>query len=186
MTPKLRVMVKSMEKTTRMLLIHVNKRYASFSPSFPRPEVLTVCSDPQNPLAGRIQQYVERMMRSKTEIFDEASRKRGPPEPTDGLDAAKRQKLGAQVIPPQNLLHVPPLTPGSHTIAELFTITTDQALTAFDVAQLSEDLVVKIGITILQRINADTLNQAIEVCALFQVSASQANLNRVSGNDINL
>lgn len=26
MTPKLRVMVKSMEKTTRMLLIHVNKR----------------------------------------------------------------------------------------------------------------------------------------------------------------
>lgn len=28
MTPKLRVMVKSMEKTTRLLLIHVNKRYA--------------------------------------------------------------------------------------------------------------------------------------------------------------
>ena len=127
-------------------------------------EVLTVSSDPQNPLAGRIQQYVERMMRSKTEIFDEASRKRGPPEPTDGLDPAKRQKLGAQVnTPPQDRLHVPPLTPGPHTIAELFTITTDQALTAFDVAQLSEDLVVKIGITILQRINADTLNQAVEV-----------------------
>lgn len=28
MTPKLRVMVKSMEKTTRSLLIHINKRYA--------------------------------------------------------------------------------------------------------------------------------------------------------------
>lgn len=28
MTPKLRVMVKSMEKTTRQLLIHLNKRYA--------------------------------------------------------------------------------------------------------------------------------------------------------------
>lgn len=127
-------------------------------------EVLTVGSDPQNPLAGRIQQYVERMMRSKTEIFDEASRKRGPPEPADGLDPAKRQKLGAQAnTPPQDRLHVPPLTPGPHTIAELFTITTDQALTAFDVAQLSEDLVVKIGITILQRINADTLNQAVEV-----------------------
>jgi symplekin len=27
MTPKLRVMVKSMEKTTRSLLIHINKRY---------------------------------------------------------------------------------------------------------------------------------------------------------------
>ncbi|KAG0647863.1 mRNA cleavage and polyadenylation specificity factor complex subunit pta1 [Hyphodiscus hymeniophilus] len=145
MTPKLRVMVKSMEKTTRMLLIHVNKR------------------DPQNPLAGRIHQYIERMMRSKTEIFDEFNRKRGPPEPVDGLDPAKRQKLVAQVnTSPQNRLHIPPLTPGSHTVAELFTITTDEALKAFDVAMLSEDLVVKIGITILQRINTDTLNQAVD------------------------
>lgn len=134
-------------------------------------EVLTVGSDPQNPLSGRIQQYVERMMRSKSEIFDEATRKRGPPEPTDGLDPAKRQKLGAQInTPPQDRLHVPPLTPGPHTIAELFTITTDQALTAFDVAQLSEDLVVKIGITILQRINADTLNQAVEVSPILKLS----------------
>jgi symplekin len=134
-------------------------------------EVLTVGSDPQNPLSGRIQQYVERMMRSKTEIFDEATRKRGPPEPTDGPDPAKRQKLGAQInTPPQDRLHVPPLTPGPHTIAELFTITTDQALTAFDVAQLSEDLVVKIGITILQRINADTLNQAVEVSPILKLS----------------
>jgi symplekin len=62
------------------------------------------------------------------------------------------------------------LTPGPHTIAELFTITTDQALTAFDVAQLSEDLVVKIGITILQRINADTLNQAVEVSPILKLS----------------
>jgi symplekin len=118
-------------------------------------------SDPQNPLAPKIQQYVERMMRSRSDIFDEASRKRGPPEPTDGLDAAKRQKLGAQMSAPR--FHVPPLTPGSHTIAELYTVTTDDALKAFDVSQLSEDLVVKIGITILQRIDADTLNQAIEV-----------------------
>ncbi|EDN96765.1 hypothetical protein SS1G_01691 [Sclerotinia sclerotiorum 1980 UF-70] len=144
MTPKLRVMVKSMEKTTRSLLTHISKR------------------DPHNPLNGRIQQYVERMMRSKTEIFDEANRKRGPPEPVDGLDPAKRQKLGAQVTPPApNRLHIPPLAPGNHTVAELFTITTDEALKGFDVALLSEDLVVKIGITILQKIDTDTLEQAI-------------------------
>ncbi|KAF7927855.1 uncharacterized protein EAE98_000356 [Botrytis deweyae] len=141
MTPKLRVMVKSMEKTTRSLLIHISKR------------------DPHNPLNGRIQQYVERMMRSKTEIFDEGNRKRGPPEPVDALDPAKRQKLGAQVKSAR--LHIPPLTPGNHTIAELFTITTDEALKGFDVALLSEDLVVKIGITILQRIDTDTIEQAI-------------------------
>ncbi|KAE8442674.1 hypothetical protein EG329_002972 [Mollisiaceae sp. DMI_Dod_QoI] len=144
MTPKLRVMVKSMEKTTRSLLVHILKR------------------DNQHPLAGRIQQYVERMMRSRSDIFDEPSRKRGPPEPTDGLDSAKRQKLGAQVTNAAPKLHVPPLAPGSHSVAELFTVTTDDALKAFDVAQLSEDLVVKIGITILQRIDADTLNQAVD------------------------
>lgn len=103
-------------------------------------------------------------MRSKTEIFDEANRKRGPPEPVDGMDPAKRQKLAAQVTSPApNRLHVPPLTPGNHTIAELFTITTDEALKGFDVALLSEDLVVKIGITILQKIDANTVEQAISV-----------------------
>ena len=90
----------------------------------------------------------------------------------DGLDAAKRQKLAqaqaqAQATPtPPSVpkLHVPPLAPGPHTTAELFTITTDELLKAFDVAMLSEELVVKIGITILQRLDAETLNQAIEVC----------------------
>ena len=103
-------------------------------------------------------------MRSRSDIFDEASRKRGPPEPTDGLDAAKRQKLGAQVANAAPKFYVPPMTPGPHTIAELFTVTGDEALKAFDVAMLSEDLVVKIGITILQRIDAETLNQAVDVC----------------------
>lgn len=102
-------------------------------------------------------------MRTKSDIFDEPSRKRGPPEPTDGLDAVKRQKIGAQVPTPAPKFHVPPLKPGPHTIAELFTVTTDEALKAFDVAMLSEDLVVKIGITILQRLDADMLNQAVDV-----------------------
>lgn len=103
-------------------------------------------------------------MRSKTEIFDEANRKRGPPEPVDGLDAAKRQKFGAQVTSPApNRLHIPSLSPGNHTIAELFTITTDEALKGFDVALLSEELVVTISITILQKIDTSTIEQAISV-----------------------
>jgi symplekin len=130
-------------------------------------------SDPQNPLAGRIQQYVERMMRSRTEIFDDTNRKRGHPELIDGWDSAKRQKLGAQPINPAvNRPLVPPLAPGPHTIAELFTITTDDALKTFDVAQLSEDLVLKIGVTILQRIDSDVLNQAIEVSTSIRINLS--------------
>jgi hypothetical protein len=114
-------------------------------------------------------------MRSRADIFDDASRKRGPPEPTDGLDHAKRQKLGAQVTNAAPKFYVPPLKPGPHTIAELFTVTGDEALKAFDVAMLSEDLVVKIGITILQRIDAETLNQAIDVCIAWSIRVYGAN-----------
>jgi len=125
------------------------------------PTYTNIRSDPNISLAPRIQQYVERMARSRTEIFEEASRKRGPPEPTDGIDAAKRQKLDAQVS--KQKLHIPPFAPGPHTIAELFTITTDAALQTFDVSQLPEDLAVKIVVTILQRVDVDILNQAINV-----------------------
>ncbi len=124
-------------------------------------------------------------MRSRNDIFDEASRKRGASDPTDGLDPAKRQKLGAQVANAAPKFLVPPLTPGPHTIAELFTVTGDEALKAFDVAQLSEDLVVKIGITILQRIDADTLNQAVEACTLHSFMCTLLTLNRAYGKDIN-
>lgn len=154
-------MIKSMEKTTRSLFVHILKRYAQVPAVYD--EVLTKFSDPQHPSAGKIQQYVERMMRSRSDIFDEQTRKRGPPEPTDGLDVAKRQKLNAQIKPAAPKFHVPPLAPGPHSVAELFTVTNDDGLKGFDVAQLAEHLVVKIGITILQRLDADTLNQAVEV-----------------------
>jgi len=122
--------------------------------------------DLRHPLAPRIEEYIVRNMRIKSNIFDEPSRKRGLAEPTDGLDAAKRQKIGAQVPVVVPKFHVPPLKPGPHTIAELYTVTTDEALKAFDVAQLSEDLVLRISITILQRLDADTLNQAVEASSI--------------------
>jgi symplekin len=121
-----------------------------------------IISDPQNPQNPRIHQYIERMMRSKSEIFDDMPKKRGPPEPTDGLDPAKRQKLAAPLPAPPKF-NVPSLSPGPHTVAELFTVTTDDALKAFDVALLPEHLVVKIGISLLQRLDANVLSQAVEV-----------------------
>lgn len=122
-------------------------------------------------------------MRSRTEIFDEANKKRGHPGVADGMDPAKRQKLGGQVInAPAARLYVPPLTPGPHTIGELFTITTDEALKTFDVAQLSQDLAVQIGVTILQRLDPDVLKQAVEVGASITIVV-QANRCRVFESD---
>ncbi|KFY18673.1 hypothetical protein V493_08428 [Pseudogymnoascus sp. VKM F-4281 (FW-2241)] len=141
MTPKLRVMAKSMEKTTRILLMHVHKR------------------DPQGPMALRIQQYIERLIRSRTEIFDEAHRKRGPPELVDGNDSAKRQKIA--VAPPITNLVIPPFTPGPHSIAELFTLTQDNGL-IFDVSQIPEDLVASIGVALMSQLDEGLLKQAIK------------------------
>lgn len=120
------------------------------------------CSDPQGPMALRIQQYVERLIRSRTEIFDEAHRKRGPAELVDGPDPAKRQKVGAAVAAPITNLVIPPFSPGPHTIAELFTITQDKGL-IFDVAQIPEELVASIGVALMSQLDEGLLNQAIKV-----------------------
>ncbi|EAS36853.3 mRNA cleavage and polyadenylation specificity factor complex subunit [Coccidioides immitis RS] len=141
MTPTARVNIKSMERTTRALLVNLLKR------------------NPSNPLAGRIQQYIERMAQSRNEIFEEATRKRAlPTEPTDLVDSAKRARLGVNT-PPQ--LKIPPLPPGPTSFAQLFTLTEDAGLTSFDVKQLPLDLLVKITVPILNRIDAEALDQAI-------------------------
>jgi len=141
-------------------------------------------SDPQNPLNPRIHQYIEKMMRSKSEIFDDIPRKRGPPEPTDGLDPAKRQKVGAQMTAPSTF-NVPPLAPGPHTVAELFTVTSDEALRAFDVAMLPEHLVIKIGISLLQRLDANVLTQAVEVSLVARAASVHIlTIYRASKRDI--
>lgn len=131
------------------------------------PRLADSCSDPHGPLAKRIHDYVERLTQSRTEIFEEASRKRGPPEPVGGLDSVKRQRLGATIPAPAAKLEIPVFAPGPHTLAELFTITQDEGLKAFDVSQLSEDLVVKIGVTIMSRLDEGLLKQAVNVRSSF-------------------
>ncbi len=94
------------------------------------------------------------------EIFEEAGRKRPAPGPTAGADQIKRRKLAPQQA---TKVQVRPLPPGQHTLADVFTVTEDPGLKTFDVGQIGEDLVVKIGISLLQRIDSETLEQTIEV-----------------------
>ncbi|KAL2814799.1 hypothetical protein BJX63DRAFT_420665 [Aspergillus granulosus] len=141
-TPTVRVGVKSMERTTRALLINIMKR------------------NPSHPLIPKMQQHIERMMQSRIEQTDETSRKRGPPtEPTDGLDAAKRARLDADTPP---VIKVPPLPAGRISYAQLFTLTEDTGLSSFDVKQLPADLLVKIVIPLLARVDQSSLNQVVD------------------------
>lgn len=111
------------------------------------------------PLAGRIKQYLDRITQTRLEIFDEGRNKRPhPTEPTDALENVKRMRLGAGIptrLPP------PPLPPGPNSIAQVFTLTPDPGLTSFDVTQLPIDLVVKITLPVLHRIEQTHLEEAI-------------------------
>ncbi|KAK2611327.1 hypothetical protein N8I77_004676 [Diaporthe amygdali] len=142
LTPKIRVLVKSMEKTTRMLLIHLLKR------------------DPQNPYAPRIQQQVERLMRSRAEILDDTGRKRALAEQQAAYAGgdAKRQKIGPQHATPQ----VNPNAPGPNSLAAIYTLTDSVGLQAFDVTQVPAHLTNRVVVSTLARIDPQALQGAIQ------------------------
>lgn len=110
---------------------------------------------------GKMQQYIDRLMQSRLEATEDASRKRGlPAEPTDGLDNTKRARLDALTPPP---LKIPPLPPGPTSYDQLFTLTQDIGLSSFDVKQLPPDIVVKIAVPLLAQVNPSLLTQAVDV-----------------------
>lgn len=138
MTPKLRVMIKSMEKTARLLLIHLSKR------------------DPHNPIVPRIQQHVERTMRAVAEVIDDSAKKRPlEPQQQDGVEA-KRQRTAGSHVP------IRPLGPGPHSLADVFTLLSNDELKNFDISQLPLGLVAKVSVTALAGLDPELLTKAID------------------------
>ncbi len=142
MTPRLRVIVKSMERTTRALLKNINKY------------------NPNGPLAGKIDAYLVRLNQSRLAIFTDAqSLKRPvPSEPTDGLDDAKRIRLTSGT--PRKYPHMPP---PPNSFAQLFTLTDDAGLTSFDVKALPVDMINTITSLTLKHVDQQALDEAISV-----------------------
>lgn len=113
-------------------------------------------------MSGRIQQYLERLMRSRAEIFDEAGRKRALiDQGMAGFGDPKRQKMEAGV----SQFTIPPLGPGPHTLAAIFTLTDNPGLQAFDAAQLPANLAAKISIRTLATLDEKVLDLAVSVSA---------------------
>ncbi|KAH8128518.1 hypothetical protein FP744_10008597 [Trichoderma asperellum] len=138
LTPKTKVMIKSMEKTARLLLIHLSKR------------------DPHNPIVPRIQQHVEGTMRMVAELFDGAGRKRPlEPKPQDGYDV-KRPRIEASQI------QIPPLGPGPHSLADVFTLIGNDGLKFFDASQVPHSLVARIAVNTLSRLDPQVLAKAVD------------------------
>ncbi|KAL1844369.1 hypothetical protein VTJ49DRAFT_48 [Mycothermus thermophilus] len=138
MTPKTKVLVRSLEKTTRMFLAHLLRR------------------EPNHPMAGRIQQYLEKLMRQRAELYDEANRKRPADHALAAAADAKRQKMDGAVP-----LTIPPLGPGPHSLAKIFTLTDNLGLQGFDVTQLPAELAAKIAVRTLENTDQRILDFAV-------------------------
>lgn len=138
MTPKTKVTIRSMEKTARILLIHLGKR------------------DPQNPITPRIQQHVERTMRAVAEALDGSGKKRALEGQQQGTYDAKRQRIDPAQI------QIPPLGPGPHSLADVFSLTDAGALKSFDLSQVPSPLVAKLAVNALARIDTQLLARSIE------------------------
>lgn len=137
LTPKSRVMVRSTEKTSRLLLMHLGKR------------------DPHNPLAPRIQQHVERTMRAVAELFDDNGKKRVLEDQHHDAYEAKRQRTGSTQV------RIPPLGPGPHTLADVFSLTDADGLKTFDLTQVPTPLLSKLAVNTLARIDPQLLIKSI-------------------------
>nr|CDP22686.1 Putative Pre-tRNA-processing protein [Podospora anserina S mat+] len=155
MTPKNKVLMKSMEKTTRMLMINILKRHVS-------------SRDPNNQHSGRVQQYVERLMRSRAEIFDEAGRKRQLADQAAAqYGDLKRQKMqdasaaAPEPAAPAQPAVIPPLAPGPQTLAAVFTLTNNPGLQAFDATSIPANLVAKIVARTLNTLDQSVLDFAV-------------------------
>jgi symplekin len=110
-------------------------------------------------MAGRIQQYLEKLMRSKAEILDEASRKRAADQAAANAGDAKRQKVEGGARP----FSIPPLGPGPHTLAGVFTLTDNAGLQAFDASLLPANLAAKISVKTLANLDQHVLDFAMGV-----------------------
>ncbi|KOS18675.1 mRNA cleavage and polyadenylation specificity factor complex subunit pta1 [Escovopsis weberi] len=137
LSSKTKVMIRSMEKTARLLLLHLSKR------------------DPHHPLVPRIQQHVESTMRMVAELFDTRKRPLEPAAANEPWDA-KRQRVDAKQI------QIPALGPGPHSLADVFTLIGSSDLKNFDISQVPTGLVARIAVSTLTRLDAQILARAVD------------------------
>ncbi|CAK7273024.1 hypothetical protein SEPCBS57363_005444 [Sporothrix epigloea] len=171
LSSRTRVIVRSMEKTTRMLLTHLMKR------------------DPGNSLNPRIQQYIERLMRSRAELLDITGSKRvlaDQQAAATGGDAKRQRLTGGAVVPPvrqepQPLQAIPPLKPGPKSLADIFALTTNPELRNFHASQVPLELAAKISVSTLARVDVQLLNHAItgirDRLVMLEAAAVQLTMN---------
>lgn len=98
---------------------------------------------------------MSRLHQQRGEVLD-PKRKIAAVEPTDGLDAEKRQKLDAEIGPPA-------LPPGNVSVAQIFTLTQNTEAAKFDVTTLPPGIVSQLLVPLLNAADNDAVTKAVNV-----------------------
>lgn len=108
-----------------------------------------------------MQQYVERLARSRAEIFDETGRKRPMADQANTIEA-KRQRIATLSTQPQ--IEITPLKPGVNTLAEVFTFTHNDGLKKFNVSDtIPAPIAARISVRTIAQLDTEILHRAINV-----------------------
>ncbi len=102
-------------------------------------------------------------MRSRAELFDDAGRKRAlADQQAAAYGDAKRQRIanGAGVASQQR--EIPPLGPGPNSLADVFALTSNAQLRSFNASNVPLELVAKISVSTLARVDQQLLDRAIQ------------------------
>ncbi|CUS08643.1 unnamed protein product [Tuber aestivum] len=124
-------------------------------------------ASPQGPFTAKISQHLTRLSRMKADLLEELSRKRAAPTPDN--DAVKRLKTDQQqqhaaVTPTPTPPPVPPhqqITNGLMSYAQLYSLSTDVAMTSFDGQQLPLELILEIINRSMYNVQQHSLDAAI-------------------------
>lgn len=167
MTTKTKILIKSIEKTTRMILLHIlnaSKRQSSPQPH-DRALLAGSLSDPHNPMYGRIQQHLDRLARARAELFDDSGRKRAllESQAANGGHDDKRQRVNQTQAAITPDVELSPLPPGQHPLSKVFTLIKDQDLSKFDVSLVPPVMAARISAMCLAKVSEEQLMQAVDV-----------------------
>lgn len=137
MTPRSKVIAKSLERTTSALLKNVRK------------------NNPSGPFTPRIDSYLVGLSQSRASIFTETQSLKRPAviEGPDGQESKRLRMEGSAKFPP--------MAPPPNSYAQLYTLTQDAAFMNFNVQILNQEMVKTIAQLSLYHVDVNRLNEAI-------------------------
>lgn len=94
-------------------------------------------------------------MKAVAEALSDTKKRALEAQQHDGYDA-KRQRTDVSQV------QIPPLGPGPHTLADIFSLTTAAGLKTFDLSQLPTPLIAKMAVTTLARTDPQLLTKSVD------------------------